>query len=409
MFLELRNKLVVFHKRSNPFGRRGLLRLADRHPQAYLTLTLSLGVCGYLFLLLFPALVVGMPVALFHAVEPLMSVQDWFVVSVEVMLLVLGVVMSYVIFNTRFALPSGLELKQQDFPRLAELLAELSQEYGEPRIDRVVLRDRFEVRIVKTPCNGFGFSTIHTLVIGLPVLLTMSPLDVHVLLARRIGQLAGRHSHLNSWLYFLRDLWAQCLSCCRPVGRLSVRPVCGFFRWYVPLYRAVSVPLARNSELDADRYALQAMNDRDTARAITCQELTDAYLTRTFWPGIIQTAKQSVKREALPHAQMAQLFANGLPADQLQATLKRVQSRRRNVRSAMPGLAQRLALPGFQEAQLLQFLHRLQRRRRHGGERPQRARAVSVQAVVPLPGAGRCPDPDAPSPAGDPRDRGVRG
>ena len=346
MFLELRNKLVVFDRLSNPFRRRGLLRLADRHPRAYLTLTLSLGLCGYLFLLLFPALVVGMPVALFHATEPLMSAHDWFLVSVEVLLLVLGVVMSYIIFNMRFALPSGLELKQQDFPRLAELLAELSQEYGEPRIDRVVLRDRFEVRIVKTPCNGFGFSTIHTLVIGLPVLLTMSPLDVHVLLARRIGQLAGRHSHLNSWLYFLRDMWAQYLAGCGPGGRRSVRPVCGFFRWYVPLYRAVSVPLARNSELDADRYALQAMNDRDTARAITCQELTDAYLTRTFWPGIIQTAKQSVKREALPHAQMAQLFANGLPADQLQATLKRVQSRRRNLRSAMPGLAQRLDVIG---------------------------------------------------------------
>ncbi len=346
MFLELRNKLVVFHKRSNPFGRRGLLRLADRHPHAYLALTLALGLCGYLFLLLFPALVVGMPVALFHTIEPQMSAQDWFVVSVEVLLLVLGIVMSYVIFNTRFALPSGLELKQQDFPRLFELLAELSQEYGEPRIDRVVLRDRFDVRIVKTPCNGFGFSTVHTLVIGLPVLLTMSPLDVHVLLARRIGQLAGRHSRLNSWLYFLRDMWAQYLADCGTRGRRRLRPVCGFFRCYVPLYRTVSVPLARNSELDADRYALQAMNDRDTARAITCQELTDAYLTRTFWPGIIQTAKQSVKREALPHAQMAQLFANGLPADQLPATLKRVQSRGRNLRTAMPGLAQRLDVIG---------------------------------------------------------------
>ena len=57
MFLELRNKLVVFDRLSNPFRRRGLLRLADRHPRAYLTLTLSLGLCGYLFLLLFPALV----------------------------------------------------------------------------------------------------------------------------------------------------------------------------------------------------------------------------------------------------------------------------------------------------------------------------------------------------------------
>jgi len=349
MLLELRNRLVIFDKLSNPFTRRGVLRLASCQPRVYLALTLSLGLCGYLFLLLFPALVVSMPAALLYAIKPLMSAQDWFVVIVEVLLLAFGAVMSYVIFNARFAMPSGLELKQEDFPRLFELLAELSQEYGEPRIDRVVLRDRFEVRIVKTPCNGFAFTTIRTLVIGLPVLLTMSPLDVHVLLARRIGQLAGRHSRLNSWLYFLRDMWAQYLADCGPRGRRKVRPVCGFFRCYVPLYRAFSVPLARNSELDADRYALQAMNDRDTARAITCQELTDAYLTRTFWPGIIQTAKQSVKREALPHAQMAKLFTAGLPADQLQATLERIESRGKNPRTAMPGLAERLDCIGHRE------------------------------------------------------------
>jgi hypothetical protein len=322
------------------------VRLARHYPRVYLALILVLGLCGYLFLLLFPALLVGMPVALFHAIKPLMSGQDWFVVTVEVMLLALGGVVSFVIFNLRFALPSGLELTPRDFPRLFELLAELGQEYGNPRIDRVVLRDRFEVRIIKTPCNGFAFSTTHTLVIGLPVLLTMSPLDVHVLLARRVGQLAGQYSRLNSWLYSLRDMWAQYLADCGLPDRRRVRPVCGFFRYYVPLYRMLSVPLARNSELDADRYALRAMNDQDTARAITCQVLTDAYLTRTFWPTIIQTAKQSVKPEALPHAQMAKLFADGLPEEQLPAMLKRVEGRGRNHRTAMPGLSERLEYIG---------------------------------------------------------------
>ena len=49
-----------------------------------------------------------------------------------------------------------------------------------------------------------------------------------------------------------------------------------------------------------------------------------------------------MKSEGLPHAQMARLFAGGLPEDQLQATLKRVQSRGNSARTAMPGLAERL-------------------------------------------------------------------
>ena len=352
MLLELRNKLILFDRLSNPFTRRGVARLAGRHPRLYQALVLVLGLCGYLFVLLFPALLLSMPVALFYAFKPLMSSYDWFLVTVELLLLLLGAVMSYVIFNTRFSLPSGLELQAREFPRLFELLGELGEEFGRPRIDRVVLRDRFDVRLVKTPRNGFAFAATHTLVIGLPVLLTMSPLDVHVLLARRMGQLAGQGSPLNSWLYFLRDMWAQYLGECSARGRRRVRPVCGFFQFYVPLYRAFSVPLARSSELDADRYALQAMNDRDTARAITCQALTDAYLASTFWPAVIQNAKQSAKADGLPHAQMARLFAAGLPQEVLNATLQRVERRRPNARSTMPGLNERLDHIGYRKALL---------------------------------------------------------
>ena len=87
MFLELRNKLVVFDRLSNPFRRRGLLRLADRHPRAYLTLTLSLGLCGYLFLLLFPMYLVfsaaSQTVQDVNAIPPRLGFGDQFFVNLQ--------------------------------------------------------------------------------------------------------------------------------------------------------------------------------------------------------------------------------------------------------------------------------------------------------------------------------------
>jgi hypothetical protein len=337
---------------SNPFRPRGVLRLARRHPRLYLTLTLLLGLCGYAFVLMFPLLLIGMPIALSHTLKPLMTAQDWFLVTVEALLLALGAVVTYVLFTMRFAPPSGLKLRRRDCPRLFEVLDELRQEYGNPPIDRVVLRDRFDLRVIRTPRNGLPFRVTHTLVIGLPVLLTLSPLDVHVLVARRIGQLAGRNSRMHSWLFHLRDMWAQYLGGCGSRGLQPMRPLCGFFRAYVPLYRAFSVPLARSSELDADRYALQAMNDRDTARAISNQVLTEFYLNHTFWPGIIETARQSVKPDALPHAKMAQLFAGGLSEQCLLATLEQVRKRPTAPRAAMPDLATRLEHIGHRKALL---------------------------------------------------------
>ncbi len=342
MFLALRNKLALFDSYVNPFNRRGALRLSRYHPNAYLLLTLLAAAGGYLFLFLFPALAVTMPVALYFSIPTAETPLQWFDAAIQLMLMLLGGAGTIKIATMRFSPPSGVELDKRRCPRLFELLEELGETYGHPRIDRVVLRDRFDVRIVKTPRSGFSFTTSHTLVIGLPVLLTLSPIDVHVLIARRIGQLAGRQSRINSWLYYLRDLWVQYQSHCSQRRSWLVRPLCSFFNWYVPRYRALSLGAARRSELRADLYAMQAINDRDVARAVCGQVMIDDYLTRTFWPGIVESVRSSMKPEKMPHARMAELFQGGLSAAEMDALLKRVANRRSNPQSTMPSLSERL-------------------------------------------------------------------
>ena len=346
MLLVLRKKLAIFDSYINPFNRRGALRLSRYHPNSYLLLTLLAAAGGYLFLFLFPALLVTMPAALYFSFPSAVTPLQWFGVVIQLMLMLLGGAGTLTIATMRFPLPSGLELDQRRFARLFELLKELGDIYGNPRIDRVVLRDRFDVSIVKTPRSGFSFTTSHTLVIGLPLLLTMSPMDVHALIARRVGQLAGRQNRINSWLYYLRDMWAQYQSHCRARQSWLARPLCSFFTWYVPRYRALSLGAVRWSELRADLYAIQAINDRDAVRAISGQAMIDDYLTRMFWPEVVETAKSSMNPDTMPHARMAQLFQGGLAAEEIAVLLKRVAAKRSNPKSTMPSLTERLANMG---------------------------------------------------------------
>jgi hypothetical protein len=349
MFLALRNRLALFDSYINPFNRRGALRLSRYHPNAYLLLTLLAATGGYLFLFLFPGLLLTMPAALYFSLPSASTPWQWFIVAIELVLMLLGAAGTVSIASMRFPMPSGLELDRRRFPRLFELLKELEQIYGNVRIDRVVLRDRFNVRVVKTPRSGFSFTTSHTLVIGLPLLLTLSPVDVHVLIARRIGQLAGRQSRVNSWLYYLRDLWVQYLDLCNKRQFWLARPLCSFFSWYVPRYRSLSLGAARKSELKADLYAIQAINDRDVLRAICGQVMIDDYLTRVFWPDVVATATSSARPETMPHARMAQLFQNGLPATETEAFVKRAAGKRSNPASTMPSLCERLRNMGHRK------------------------------------------------------------
>jgi len=346
MLLVLRKKLAIFDSYINPFNRRGALRLSRYHPNSYLLLTLLAAAGGYLFLFLFPALLVTMPAALYFSFPSAVTPLQWFGVVIQLMLMLLGGAGTLTIATMRFPLPSGLELDQRRFARLFELLKELGDIYGNPRIDRVVLRDRFDVSIVKTPRSGFSFTTSHTLVIGLPLLLTMSPMDVHALIARRVGQLAGRQNRINSWLYYLRDIWVQYQGHCGARQSWLARPLCSFFTWYVPRYRALSLGAVRWSELRADLYAIQAINDRDAVRAISGQAMIDDYLTRMFWPEVVETAKSSMNPDTMPHARMAQLFQGGLAAEEIAVLLKRVAAKRSNPKSTMPSLTERLANMG---------------------------------------------------------------
>jgi hypothetical protein len=341
MFLELRSKLALVDSYINPFHPRGALRLARYHPRSYLALTFLAAAGGYLFLLLFPALMLGMPVALYFAL-PATTPLAWFGVVVMLALALLGAAGSYAIAKLRFPLPSGLELDADSCPRLFELLKELSDIFGDPRIDRVILRDRFDARVIKTPRNGFSFATRNTLVIGLPLLLTLSPIDVHALIARRVGQLAGQQNRINGWLYYLRDIWPQYQSRCDERGNCGTWLLQGFFNWYVPRYRSLSLGAARRSELDADACSLRAINDRDAVRAISAQVMVDEYLRRNFWPEVMDLARSSMKPVTTPHARMADQFRPGLPADETSHLLRRVMARRSSLRSTMPSLPERL-------------------------------------------------------------------
>lgn len=346
MLLALRNKLAIFDSYINPFNRRGALRLSRYHPNSYLVLTLLAAASGYLFLFLFPVLLMAMPVTLYFSLPSAVTPLQWFGVIIQFTLMALGAAGTLAIATMRFPLPSGLELDQRRFPRLYELLQELGDIYGHPRIDRVVLRDRFHVDIVKTPSSGFSFTTRHTLVIGLPLLLTMSPIDVHALIARRVGQLAGSKNRVNSWLYYLRDLWVQYLHQCNARQSRWTRPLCSFFRWYVPRYRALSLGASRWSELRADLRAIQAINDRDVVRAISGQAMINDYLKRKFWPEVLESARSTMKPETMPHARMAQLFRGGLCSEETAVLLKRVAARRSNPKSTMPSLTERLSNMG---------------------------------------------------------------
>ncbi len=319
--MELRARFSLLDRLLGGFGLygslcRGIVHLSNRYPRAWMLFTIMAAGIGYAFILLFPYLLVSMARILYPSVMSAQAMPDWQTLVPQICLLFIAAVFTYTLFTLRFAPPAGKVLTEQEAPRLFGLLNQLRKPHGNPSIHRVVLDEGDDVRVIKTPRGGFMLRSTTTLVIGLPLLLTVSPPHFRVLLARRIGQLSARRNFISSWLYHLRSTWLlfRDLRCAK---LLPARMIGHFFALYAPVYNTVALGICRREEINADRYAHNIINEQEIVEAISFHAASRDFLATKYWPAIRRMAARATGRpDCMPYEHMTTLVCKGLTTAQ---------------------------------------------------------------------------------------------
>lgn len=340
--MELARYLPFKNKWVNPLQDAYFFRLNKKFPRFSFGLQIFVATIGILFLLMFPYLVLTLPSELYHSVINANELKDWIDALILLILIALGASFSWAIFKLKFSLPTGLDVTEEKFPHLLKLITELQEDFGKPKIDRIILRDKYEIRVIKTPRSGAPFLNTRTLVIGLPVLQTMSPLYFRALLARRIGQLSTKHTPITTRLYFLNDIWSQFKESCRHSKSILVKVLGYYFMMYSPLYRSVLKPLLQNEELEADSYGMDLVNDKDMVECLVYEEVVTQFLKSKFWPKIYHMAKRSKTPEFMPFSQMTKVIKAGITDDEISQTIQAALKVDINDAALMPSLPRRL-------------------------------------------------------------------
>ncbi len=302
--------------------RRRLQQFVLRYPAPGLALAGLAALPGLLFLVGLPlaalVLVWRLPAMVLTAAD----VGAWLQIGLEAGLIILGIVVMWGLLRMPGPPPAGLPLEPAMAPALFDLVGELESEYGRPAVDRIVLRPEFVLRIVPDPRPGWPGRSNHTLVIGLPLLLTLPPEHFKALLARRIGQHSLRHNLLSGLLARWRDVFRSYQRSTAQSKALPHRLFNLFFRFYHPLYRRLSVYAAQLDELEADRYGLEVINDRDMVTAISQEIVTRAFMEKKFWPKIRQLQRRGSETGQLPFRHMTAVVRKGLTADDARHSLQ---------------------------------------------------------------------------------------
>jgi len=233
---------------------RGLVRRleteAARDPRGYARRVALFGVLGYAYLFA----VFGVLLAIV-AVSPLFlhgAAGMWLGVKLGLIALPIGLVLGRPLVAS-FPRPAGIVLERSRVPALFAAIDEVASELEAPRPHVVLLSPAFNCSVLQRPRLGILGFPENVLVLGLPMLETLSPARFRAVLAHELGHLAADHNTLAGRLHAISGVWQLLLQ------RLSARPgivyrvLAVFFRWYGPRFQAMGFVLGRRQEYFADQ------------------------------------------------------------------------------------------------------------------------------------------------------------
>ncbi|MCK5002802.1 MAG: hypothetical protein KAS57_07235 [Gammaproteobacteria bacterium] len=323
-------------------------------PLYYIFLWL-LVIMGVSFLLLFPLVALlsfGWMALLVYMENPMSWQQDDWILAVSLLASTgYSSWVSIYLFKMRPELPAGKPLDKKIFPVLADRINELCTTYQSPEFPNVKLSTRFRIELVRTPANGFPTNLTNTLLIGLPVMSCMSPLQFKLLLARQIGHLTRKNRSYSRPLVHLRNIWNGYAQHYAQAWRPETILLRLFFSWFAPFFYLSSIAAVRFEAFAKDQLLMEITPAASAAEAISVFEIKKRYLSINFWPKLNDAAYASAKPPYLPYSSMATIMSKVLDhdTDYAQNCYEAAINREVLISSELPNLMKRLTAIGFED------------------------------------------------------------
>lgn len=317
------------------------LKLVQRFTRFYLGIVTLFAFMGYAYVLLFPLLVL---VSLYNIHQSVVAGEtlDWHTALTWTSILILAGIVCYRAARLKIVPPTGLTLSKDKAPVLFRQVNALHARYKRPEMRRIIITGKYEVDIIKTPRWVLPIWSSNTIVIGLPVLQSLSPEQFDCMLARRIGQFSKRDNLLTNWLYQVRQAWQQIQLASANDKATGIEPLKWFFALYTPFYSGISAYAACLDELHADSSAMQLYNDEVVRNMITVDALSRWYIEKRYWPAVYKITTLESNSAPSPHSRMAAAIRANLKGEKLPSLMAEMLQAERRWKDPIPSLRNRI-------------------------------------------------------------------
>jgi Zn-dependent protease with chaperone function len=319
--------------------------LAKNDPAKYRFRVMLLALCGYAYIGLVLAVVLGLLISMFGHMF-IHGRLNYIIVKVGWILLVLAAVVMRSLW-VKQSPPSGFELTRAEAPLLFDLIEKVTRALDAPRIHHVLVLDFFNAAVVQIPRFGFLGGYTNYLLLGLPDLQAATPKQFRATLAHELGHLSGKHGRFTGWIYRLRQTWVQLLTRLEQEQRWGSFIFTSFFNWYAPYFQAYSFVLARTHEYEADEAAARLTGAQNVAEMLIDVRLKGSYLEENYWPEIYRRAETEPRPVAGVYANLPHALGGSLPPESVARQLNLALAQQTNSADTHPALADRLRALGY--------------------------------------------------------------
>lgn len=280
--------------------------LAAENPEGYKRRVVALAWLGYgyiLFVLLMTVLTfVGM---------------IWLMMNAHVgaggakLLLLLGLVFVGIVRSlwVRLQPPEGVALDPKNAPKLIEEVKRISDKLDAIKIDRILINDEANAAAIQIPRFGVFGPSRNYLLIGVPLLLSLSPDEFRFVVAHEFGHFSGQHGKFGCWVYRLNRTWEMLQINLQ--SHASSKIIFGqFFNWFEPVFAATTFVLRRANEYEADKIGAELAGRDAACAALLRIQYVGPHIQEKFWEPLFS---RSTKENSPPENIMTDLahFARG--------------------------------------------------------------------------------------------------
>lgn len=243
----------------------------------------------------------------------------------------------------RVEAPTGFVAPPAEFPALHAEVEALRRQLDTPAVHEIILTDDFNAGIAQTPRLGVLGWQRNTLLIGLPLLLSLSGEQARAVLAHEFGHLSGNHSAFSAWIYRLRLSWYRVMGAFDQAQGFGTALLRRFFHWYAPYFNAYSFALARGNEYEADAISVRLTSVKAAAQALVSTHVRSDALHQHYWGPLLKRADSSPDPEQRPFTGLARfLQENPLPREEVLKRIRKAVERETDHADTHPALRDRL-------------------------------------------------------------------